>query len=136
MEVTDKQMIESAELIKKGCKERECYNCQHFNATRHGCTLNSGGTLPKNWQIPTFKPTLTDTEKVILGSLDHEYKWIARDKSGGVFTHVNKPNKYKSVWDFNEFYASRLDNLFPNLFQWCTWEDEEPWYIPELLKRE
>lgn len=138
MEVTDKQMIESAKLIKKGCKERECDGkCPFFDLDGCGDCSLVDDNIPDCWFIPSLNTKLSDAEKAILGSIDNKYKWIARDEDGEVYVYVSDGRPYKKdcIWSNGRDYEN-IGYLFPNLFQWCKWKDEEPWYIPDLLKEE
>ena len=77
-------------------------------------------------------PKLTEDEKAILRNLPKEYKWIARDKNGWIFLYTNRPVK-SNFW-LNACESARL--VFPHLFQFIKWEDEEPYSIEDLLKGE
>ena len=82
------------------------------------------------------KPKLTDDEKVILRNIDKNYKWIARDKNGRLFLYIEKEritkggDRWHTDGDFLDFH------MFDNLFQSIKWEDEEPYFIEDLLKGE
>ena len=81
-------------------------------------------------------PKLTEDEKVILRNLPKDYKWITRDKNGWIYLFTHKPIKIikntLSEWDGLGF--TKL--IFPHLFQFIKWEDEEPYSIEELLEGE
>ena len=81
------------------------------------------------WERKEAKPT--EDEKVILRNVPQYYKWIARDGNGVVCLYPDKPHKSKTIWDS---YGA----LFPfhHLFQFIKWEDDEPYLIEDLLKRE
>lgn len=79
-------------------------------------------------------PKLTEDEKVVLRNIDKEYKWITRDEDMTLSFHSVKPHKEAYFWSSLE--ANYVDNLFPNLFQFIEWEDDEPYSIEELLKGE
>ena len=78
------------------------------------------------------KPQLTEDEKAILRNLPKHYKWIARDKNGQIFLYKNRP--FKSVFWVDACESPRL--VFPHLFQFIKWEDDEPYSIEELLREE
>ena len=80
------------------------------------------------------KPQLTEDEKVILRNIYKKYKWVARDEDRTLSFHYVKPHKEAYFWSSLE--ANYVDDLFPNLFQFIKWEDEEPYSIEELLKGE
>lgn len=79
------------------------------------------------------KPKLTEGEKAILRNIDKKYKWIARDKinESMLCIFIDKPKKEALYW-FSDNYVS-LDAL-KHLFQFITYEDEEPTLIEDLLK--
>lgn len=77
------------------------------------------------------KPQLSDDEKVILRNLPKEYKWIVRDKYNDIYLHNDRPKKYEDGW--GSCYTVEELDLFDHLFQFITWEDDEPYNIEELL---
>ena len=101
-------------------------------------TLN-GDVLTSIWKRKQ-KPELTPFEKEFLKALKPKYRngWIARDESGNLFVYDGKPKKFKQCWGdgfYDKVDSSTMFSLFPiKYFTWCKWEDEEPWYIPDLLK--
>lgn len=76
------------------------------------------------------KPKLTEDEKTILRNIDKKYKWIARDEIELLCIFIDKPKKESSYW-FTGNYQSLV--AFNHLFQFITWEDEEPYLISDLL---
>lgn len=86
------------------------------------------------WERKEIK--LTDDERAILRNLPNEYKYIARDSRGELYLYGNmKPQKNISdVW-VSGGYSKKFD-LFKHLFQFITWEDEEPYLISDLLREE
>ena len=84
------------------------------------------------------KKEFTDDELCILKNIDKKYKWIAKDKSGDIFTFVSKPIKTEKLWSDGwsngDSYAS-LEAIKNSLFTEIKWEDEEPIYIDEYVKR-
>lgn len=86
------------------------------------------------------KPELTPFEKEFLKALKPEYRngWIARDKGGDLYAHDREPIKNGLGWVSRYCYEISDFANFPlfsrDPFTWCKWEDEEPWYIPDLLK--
>lgn len=134
MEVTNKQMIESAKTIKKGCEERKCCeDCLFCNLKRYGnCSFVDD--MPNSWFIPSLNPKLSEAEKAILLNLDPKCKWMTRDAGGDIYIHYVLPKKESHYWNSEKNCFGGFNELFTNLFAWCKWEDEEPWYIPDLLK--
>lgn len=81
-----------------------------------------------------LKPTweFTEDEKVILRNLEGKWKWIARDKDGGLYLYCIEPLKLDSIWT-----SSRCDitlfRHFRHLFQSVQWEDDEPCEFREYI---
>ena len=86
--------------------------------------------------MKNVKPTLSEAERVILENIDKDYKWIARDEAENMlFIYHRKP--YKN--DYGNWLNGGTNHgleLFNHLFQFITWQDEEPYNIEELLKGE
>ena len=80
------------------------------------------------------KPQLSEDEKVILKNIDKTFKWITRDEDSTLSFHFVKPHKEAYFWSSHE--ADYVSDLFPNLFSFIKWEDEEPYSIEDLLKGE
>lgn len=70
--------------------------------------------------------TFTEYEKVILRNLPEEYKWIARDRDGGLNIYNVKPYKLDNCWGRKRIIDFETFNIFEHLFQSIKWEDEEP----------
>lgn len=78
-------------------------------------------------------PKMTEVERVILENARVEgkrAKWIGRDCVKDLFLYLEKPTKEVSYWGS---VPSKKLIIFNHLFQFVKWEDEEPWYIPDLL---
>lgn len=82
-------------------------------------------------------------EKYLFEALKPEYQngWIAKDKCGEVWVFSNKPHKEGFAWFCPHsdlvMMPESPDNLFSTeLFVWLSWEDEEPRYIPDLMREE
>lgn len=101
------------------------------------CSLNGVGLI-SIWKRREL-PELTPFEKEILKALRLDFKngWIIRDKDGEIYVHSNKPVKLHTMWqsDGVSNYISSIV-FHPVPFCWASWEDEEPWYIPDLIKEE
>lgn len=101
-------------------------------------TLN-GDVLTSIWKRKQ-KPELTPFEKEFLKALKPEYRngCIARDKGGDLYAYDREPIKNELGWVSRYCYKISDFANFPlfsrESFTWCQWEDEEPWYIPDLLK--
>ena len=80
------------------------------------------------------KPKLTDDEKAILRNINENYVWIARDNDGMLFVFTVKPFKMDYYWKCEYEVDECCVYLFDHLFQFIKWEDEEPYFIEDLLK--
>lgn len=80
------------------------------------------------------KPKLTDDEKAILRNVDSVFTRIARDRNGNIYIYEKKPFKNTKIdaWCDGGSYIKFV--AFNHLFQFITWEDKEPWFIPDLLE--
>lgn len=84
------------------------------------------------------KPKLTPLEIEFFKNLDPRLKWVARDiEDDEVWVYESKPEKGKYEWVAeNEFECITILEtvLKTKPFTWLNWEDEEPFYIPDLIK--
>lgn len=84
------------------------------------------------------KPELPPELKSFFEMLDSRHKeyWIAKDIAGEVCLYQSKPVKYKDItWTGGS--CTRIDFFMDkSYFDWLSWEDEEPWYIPDLMEEE
>jgi len=81
-------------------------------------------------------PHLTNDEIAILRNIDKEYKWIARDKDGGLYIYNSVPEKrgnYKWSLDTLHVKILRSFSLFSHMFNFIQWLDDEPYNIDDLL---
>ena len=85
----------------------------------------------EEWLSEKAKPTLAEAERAILENIDKDYKWIARDEGGYLYIHQTKPSKVDCQWQNKERFLD-LES-FNHLFQFITWQDDEPYNIEELL---
>ena len=100
--------------------------------------LNINEVVGKNIIKLPKKKQFTDDELCILRNIDKKYKWIAKDKSGDIFTFVSKPIETEKLWSDgwsnSDSYAS-LEAIKNSLFIEIQWEDEEPIYIDDYVER-
>ena len=100
--------------------------------------LNINEVVGKNIIKLQKKKEFTDNELCILRNIDKKYKWIAKDKSGDIFTFVSKPIKTEKLWSDGwsngDSYAS-LEAIKNSLFTEIKWEDEEPIRIDDYVER-
>ena len=71
-------------------------------------------------------PKMTKEERI---AIDYAricgYKWLAKDKQGGVYAYFDKPSKKSTVWETTN--SAMLVVGVPISF--LSWEDDEPYYI-------
>ena len=77
-------------------------------------------------------PKINQEEYEVLKALDDKWKWIARDKNGGLYKFQEKPKKVNSFrWnDRNQTWLG----MSGDRFQFIQWEDESPYNIQELIE--
>lgn len=114
------------------CDILECDNCAFSD--KKCCDGNRVNWLYDEYQKPKIKIPLAT--KIILENLDEKWKWIAKDKDG-LFIFSAKPTKGERIWKitgFGNVKFKEISNIFKcNLFDFLSWEDEEPTNIKELL---
>lgn len=71
----------------------------------------------------------------VLKNINPKYEWIAKDSTGILFVYSKKPKKDKDGWSPQGFLDFEpMSYLFKqNLFDWINWDDDEPYYIPDLI---
>ena len=99
---------------------------------RSDLRLNDLLTVKEIIKLPK-KKEFTDDELAIMRSLPKACVWIARDDNKAIYTFNNKPEKEDELWD-NNGVIKELD-LFQHLFNSIQWEDEEPVFIDDYVKR-
>jgi len=121
-------------MRKKG--NFSCKECRSGNETASKCLIKGCGneiveTYLEIAEKELSKPILTEDEKVILKNLSKGFEWIVRGQAGllYLYTGSDKPVKGEFYWlgYHHDFY------MYNHLFQFITWEDEEPYNIEELL---
>ena len=110
---------------------------EYSDYSQSSLTLNEFVYIEKIIKLPK-KKQFTDDELCILRNIDKKYKWIAKDKSGDIFTFVSKPIKTEKLWSDGwsngDSYAS-LEAIKNSLFTEIKWEDAEPIYIDDYVDR-
>ena len=78
------------------------------------------------------KKKFTDDELFLFKKVNKEYEWCARDKNGRLYLYEKKPYKKGDIWyhDMSESF-----NFYNHLFNSILWEDEEPVFIDDYVKR-
>ena len=84
------------------------------------------------WCEQEALPDLTGLEEEVLKAIDPVFEFIARDKYGKMFVYRQKPRKMDNTWASKSIYTQLP---LPSLFDWIRFEDDEPWRIDDLVKR-
>ena len=109
-----------------------------YNPTLRNIEFN-GWDIVKVYEDYTLKevlwerekePVLTEDEKVILRNISPALKWIARDKCGDLSFYYFRPKKHDNIWFGDDFESF---NFYNHLFKFIEWEDDEPYFISDLL---
>ena len=78
----------------------------------------------------------SEDEKVIAMHINKKYKWMARDKSGGLYIYMSKPMKKDSSNNWlvdNLLYINIKDFIdSKDMFSSIKWEDDEPTRISDI----
>ncbi len=83
------------------------------------------------------KIVIPDDCKNILKIIDKKYNWIAKDSDGAVCIYKDKPVKEEKDWEDRKYDFETLTKLFDgSLFDWLSWDNEEPVNLREVLKGE
>ena len=84
---------------------------------------------------------LTTEERAFLNSilLVSDYKYIARDKKcDALWVFKAKPSKgsFSCEWIYNpgDFHGAEITDKTKGMFEFITWDDDEPYLIEDLLK--
>ena len=78
------------------------------------------------------KKKFTDDELFLFKKVNKEYEWCARDKNGRLYLYEKKPYKKGDIWYYD---MSESFNFYNHLFNSILWEDEEPVFIDDYVKR-
>lgn len=85
-----------------------------------------------------LQPRLTEEERIILKHFlkKDNIQWISRHPEGDLLFSEEKPTKkttcFTSFWKVEDGMKGGVEDN-DRLFQFVKWEDDEPWYIPDLL---
>lgn len=92
----------------------------------------------KEWAESEYagESVISKRDRLFLDYLREEYKFIARDKNGGLFMFKDKPRKEENYCCW--VASSNCLNLYMHFlnvdFPMVKWEDKEPWKIEDLKK--
>lgn len=131
------KMTKYALALKKYCESFELGDCKSciFVSGNFNCKLRQ---TPNNYDIENFE--LSEDEKAILRNIPKGYQYIVRNKNGTIIIWNSEPIKTGEYWCASEIEQDdSIDfidfSVFDFLFQFITWEDEEPIKIDDLVKR-
>lgn len=119
-------------------KYREIF-FDYFDYERTVINARNGNDVEYGFRSRRFLSTL---EKDILEALDKKWQYIARDKNGILYLYEKEPRKVKNPkgepFNLNdECWEKKIKNkkfdLFPNLFKFVTWVNEDAFPIKELI---
>lgn len=86
-----------------------------------------------------MKIEFTNDELCILRNINKKYKWITRTESNMLYVHINKPIKSYDLscgyWIDDSAYDSAMIGVYNHLFNCIQWDDEEPVFIDDYVKR-
>ena len=96
--------------------------------------LNINEVVGKNIiKLPKKKQFSQDTLN-FFKCIDKRWRYIAKDKNGTISAFGSKPTKKERCWLNYEGFDC-LDVFKDSLFTEIKWEDEEPVYIDDYVKR-
>lgn len=118
------------------CKTLECRNCRFSRLNNSDDEIILCSTRKVKWLLSEYKEPpvkLTRFEYFILDwLLNSQYvRYIARDRNGNLYAHINKPCRVKYEWRGN---VSAVDlTIFGELFAFVKWQNTEPTSIKDVL---
>lgn len=117
------------------CAVSRCNNCQFgFKKSKYVEGYSCSAAKIK-WLLSEYKEPvkLTRFEYFILDwLLNSQYvRYIARDRNGNLYAHINKPCRVKYEWRGN---VSAVDlTIFGEFFAFVKWQNTEPTPIKDVL---
>ncbi len=114
------------EWSERGTKYDGVYNPSCFS-------LNEVNKVKNIIKLPKKKQFSQDTLN-FFKCIDKRWRYIAKDKNGTISAFGSKPTKKERCWLNYEGFDC-LDVFKDSLFDEIKWEDEEPIYIDEYVKR-
>lgn len=80
------------------------------------------------------KPKISRSDRTFLDYIPDDYKYMARDEDGMLFTYKERPRRRSEMWIYDSelFGIHKAKVRFPMV----KWEDKEPWLIEDLKKLE
>ena len=115
------------------CGAIDCNECIFYLSCKPSTKIK---WLYEEYQKPKVK--IPFATKVILESLNEKYKWIAKDRDNYVWVYNVKPTKDSIIekwFNGSEGVMRDFGDVFKDeLFDFLSWEDEEPTNIKKLLE--
>ena len=117
------------------CAVSRCNNCQFgFKKSKYVEGYSCSAAKIK-WILSEYKEPvkLTRFEYFILDWLLNSQcvRYIARDRNGNLYAHINKPCRVKYEWRGN---VSAVDlTIFGEFFAFVKWQNTEPTSIEDVL---
>lgn len=111
------------------CRKIACKDCEFCDIT-----CNRSALQKRAEEECKEKPKISRSDRTFLDYIPDDYKYMARDKDGKLFTYKNRPQKRSETW----LYDSWLFGIYKAKvrFPMVKWENEEPWLIEDLKKLE
>lgn len=80
------------------------------------------------------KPKISRSDRTFLDYIPDDYKYIARDEDGMLFTYKERTRRRSKMWIYDSelFGIHKAKVRFPMV----KWENKEPWLIEDLKKLE
>lgn len=80
------------------------------------------------------KPKISRSDRTFLDYIPDDYKYMARDEDGMLFTYKERPRRRSKMWihDSELFGIHKAKVRFPMV----KWEDKEPWLVEYIKKLE
>lgn len=73
----------------------------------------------------------TKEDIAIAKTIPRKYKYMARNKNGGLYVHKKFPKREGGIWWSNSYMSSTDLN---EGFESISWEDEKPTLIKNIIK--
>ena len=129
---TKQTIINSLEKLKHD-EQADLYDIGYNNGIEESIAVVEDITVPVVFEEPSAHFIITRLEYELLKYWNNKlYKYIARDRDGMLYIYKDKPLKNEDKWGslYTHFIVTRR---FDDLFNFISWEDEEPMSIEELL---
>lgn len=113
--------------------KKDIFACMRFGENNVWC-------YDKDYLEPLKRSKITLLEFALLKDFhDKGYRFIARDKNSNLFFYKKHPIKVEENWNDPEFdgdnYVKFILEPSIDLFDFVEWEDDEPFWIEEILAK-